>query len=452
MSLDVVILAAGQGTRMRSSLPKVLHKVAGKSMLQHVIDAAQSLKPQSVQIVIGHGGSTVEQSLSGQDVNFVYQDKQLGTGHAVAQAMPRCQADYVLVLYGDVPLIEPCSLLDLLAKINQNTLALLTVELPDPTGYGRIVRNEQGKVTAIVEHKDASFAQLAITEGNTGILAAPRIDLARWLAKLSNNNAQGEYYLTDIIAMAVEDGLQVETKTIVDSMQVQGANDRKQLSELERYFQLKQASQLMQQGVSLADPNRFDLRGKATVGQDIFIDINVILEGDVQIEDNVCIGPNVVIKDSILRKGSVIKANSHLDGCEIGVNADCGPFARIRPGTVLAAGAHVGNFVELKNTFLGQDAKAGHLTYLGDSEIGARTNIGAGTITCNYDGANKHKTIMGEDVFIGSNSSLVAPVSIGNKATTGAGSTITSEVPEATLAVARSKQKNITNWARPVKS
>lgn len=451
MSLDIVILAAGQGTRMRSALPKVLHPIAGKSMLAHVVDTARKLKPQSIQVVIGHGAETVREQLAADDVSFVVQSEQLGTGHAVAQAVPNLKAENTLVLYGDVPLIEASTLDSLLTQLSANSMALLTVHLDNPAGYGRIVRNDAGAVQAIVEHKDASPEQLKICEGNTGILAAPRERMADWLGRLSNSNAQGEYYLTDIIAMAVADGLTVTTETARDAMEVQGANDRLQLSELERHFQKRAAQRLMAQGVTLLDPARFDQRGEVTVGRDVFIDINVILEGKVEIADNVSIGPNCVIKDSILRNGAVIKANSHLEGAEVGEGADCGPFARLRPGTVLAARAHVGNFVELKNTHLGEGAKAGHLTYLGDSEIGARTNIGAGTITCNYDGANKFKTVMGEDVFIGSNSSLVAPLTLGDGSTTGAGSTITADVPAHALAVGRGRQRNLENWARPQK-
>ncbi|QZI70736.1 bifunctional UDP-N-acetylglucosamine diphosphorylase/glucosamine-1-phosphate N-acetyltransferase GlmU [Pseudomonas protegens] len=451
MSLEIVILAAGQGTRMRSALPKVLHPVAGNSMLGHVIHSARQLDPQRIHVVIGHGADAVRERLAADDLNFVLQDKQLGTGHAVAQAVPFITADTVLILYGDVPLIEVETLQRLLKQAGPEQLGLLTVELDDPTGYGRIVRDASGKVTAIVEQKDANEAQRAITEGNTGILAVPGKRLGDWTGRLSNNNAQGEYYLTDVIAMAVSDGLIVATEQPHDAMEVQGANDRKQLAELERHYQLRAARRLMAQGVTLRDPARFDVRGEVTVGRDVLIDINVILEGRVVIEDDVIIGPNCVIKDSTLRKGVVIKANSHLDGAVMGEGSDAGPFARLRPGTVLEARAHVGNFVELKNAHLGQGAKAGHLTYLGDAVIGARTNIGAGTITCNYDGVNKHKTVMGEDVFIGSNNSLVAPVDIFSGATTAAGSTITQNVAPAQLAVGRARQKNIDGWKRPEK-
>ena len=451
MSLDIVILAAGQGTRMRSALPKVLHPVAGKSMLGHVIDTARQLQPHSIHVVIGHGAEAVRERLAAPDLNFVLQAEQLGTGHAVAQALQALSAERVLILYGDVPLIAAETLQRLLALVSDQQLGLLTVQLADPTGYGRIVRGADGQVEAIVEHKDANAAQRAISEGNTGILAVPGKRLADWLGRLSNSNAQGEYYLTDVIAMAVADGLVVATEQASDEMEVLGANDRIQLSQLERHYQYRAGRRLMAQGVTLIDPARFDLRGEVTVGRDVLIDINVILEGQVVIEDGVHIGPNCVIKDSVLRQGAIVKANSHLDGADVGEGADCGPFARLRPGSVLGAKAHVGNFVELKNAKLGAGAKAGHLSYLGDAEIGARTNIGAGTITCNYDGANKFKTVLGEDVFIGSNSSLVAPVNLGDGATTGAGSTVTADVPANTLAVGRAKQRNIDGWKRPVK-
>ena len=436
---------------MRSALPKVLHPVAGDSMLGHVIHSARQLSPQRIHVVIGHGADVVRERLAADDLNFVMQEKQLGTGHAVAQALPELNAENVLILYGDVPLIEVETLQRLLKKVNAEQLGLLTVNLDDPTGYGRIVRDEQNRVCAIVEHKDATDVQKAITEGNTGILAVPGKRLAEWLGRLSNNNAQGEYYLTDVIAMAVNDGLVVATEQPHDAMEVQGANDRKQLAELERHYQLREATRLMAAGVTLRDPARFDVRGQVSVGRDVLIDVNVVLEGRVVIEDDVVIGPNCVIKDSILRKGAVVKANSHLEGAELGEGSDVGPFARLRPGSVLGAKAHVGNFVELKNAHLGEGVKAGHLTYLGDTVIGARTNIGAGTITVNYDGANKHKTLIGEDVFIGSNNSLIAPVSIGNGSNTAAGSTITQDVDKSQLAVARARQRNIDGWKRPVK-
>ena len=412
MSLDIVILAAGQGTRMRSAIPKVLHPVAGNSMLGHVIHSARQLAPQGIHVVIGHGAELVRERLAAPDLNFVLQSQQLGTGHAVAQAVPAITAETVLILYGDVPLIEVETLQRLLALVTPDQLGLLTVNLGDPTGYGRIVRDGAGKVSAIVEHKDASEAQRAIKEGNTGILAVPGKRLAEWLGRLSNNNAQGEYYLTDVIAMAVGDGLVVATEQPLDAMEVQGANDRRQLSEPERHYQLREGRRLMAQGVTLRDPARFDVRGEVTVGRDVLIDVNVILEGKVVIEDDVVIGPNCYIKDSTLRKGVTLKANTHLDGAVMGEGSDAGPFTRLRPGTVMDQGAHVGNFVELKNAHMGEGATAGHLAYLGDADIGARSNIGAGVITCNYDGANKWRTVIGEDAFIGTNNSLVAPVDI----------------------------------------
>lgn len=451
MSLDIVILAAGQGTRMRSALPKVLHPVAGNSMLGHVIHSARQLEPQGIHVVIGHGAEQVRERLAADDLNFVLQDKQLGTGHAVAQALPALSADTVLILYGDVPLIEVQTIERLLTQVNEHQLGLLTVTLQDPTGYGRIVRDSAGQVTAIVEQKDATETQRAIKEGNTGILAVPAKRLAEWLGRLSNDNAQGEYYLTDVIAMAVADGLVVATEQPLDAMEVQGANDRRQLAELERHYQLREARRLMTQGVTLRDPARLDVRGEVTVGRDVLIDVNVILEGKVVLEEGAQIGPNCVIKDSTVGRNAVVKANSHLDGAILGEDSDVGPFARLRPGSVLSARAHVGNFVELKNAHLGEGAKAGHLTYLGDAQIGARSNIGAGTITCNYDGANKHRTVLGEDVFIGSNNALVAPVDIQAGATTAAGSTITQDVAAGELAVARARQRNIEGWARPVK-
>ncbi|MFC0710897.1 bifunctional UDP-N-acetylglucosamine diphosphorylase/glucosamine-1-phosphate N-acetyltransferase GlmU [Azorhizophilus paspali] len=451
MSLDIVILAAGQGTRMRSALPKVLHPVAGNSMLGHVVATARQLQPQGIHVVIGHGAELVRARLAADDLNFVLQAEQLGTGHAVAQALPALSAERVLILYGDVPLIEADTLHRLLAQVGPERLALLTVDLVDPSGYGRIVRDAAGRVVAIVEHKDASPEQRAICEGNTGILAVPGARLADWLGRLSNDNAQGEYYLTDVIAIAVADGLTIATEQPQDAMEVQGANDRLQLAQLERHYQSRVARRLMAQGVTLRDPARFDLRGEVEVGRDVLIDVNVILEGKVIIEDGVEIGPNCTIKDSTLRRGAQVKANSHLEGAELGEGADCGPFARLRPGAVLGAKAHVGNFVELKNAVLGEGAKAGHLSYLGDAEIGARTNIGAGTITCNYDGANKFRTVMGEDVFIGSNSALVAPIELGAGATTGAGSVITEDVPAGNLALGRGRQRNIEGWQRPTK-
>jgi len=452
MSVDIVILAAGAGTRMRSNRPKVLHKLAGKSMLSHVIDTARHLKPKAIHLITGYAAEEVRQACQAEDLHFIHQAQQLGTGHAVMQALPFLSGEKTLVLYGDVPLIEPQTLQCLLEQVSDKQIALLTVKLESPTGYGRIIRSPSGEVQAIVEEKDASAAQKAIREGNSGIIALPTARLADWFARLSNDNAQGEYYLTDVIAMSVADGLSIATVKAQEALEVQGANDRLQLAELERHYQYRAARRLMAQGVSLADPARFDLRGIVEAGRDIQIDINVILEGHVVIEDEVTIGANCIIKNSHLRKGATIRASSHLEGAEVGEGADCGPFARLRPGAVLKAAAHVGNFVELKNAVLGEGAKAGHLSYLGDADIGARSNIGAGTITCNYDGANKHRTIMGENVFIGSNTALVAPVTLGKNATTAAGSVITQDIAESELAVARSRQRNIKDWKRPQKN
>ncbi|WP_110685669.1 bifunctional UDP-N-acetylglucosamine diphosphorylase/glucosamine-1-phosphate N-acetyltransferase GlmU [Salinicola aestuarinus] len=456
MSLDVVILAAGQGTRMRSKTPKVLHPLAGRPLVRHVVDTALSLDDAHVHVVIGHGGDSVRDALAmadgGSALSFCEQREQKGTGHAVAQTLGGLGDDKVLVLYGDVPLIQTRTLQTLLDQVDEQHMALLTVTLEDPTGYGRIVRDDRQAVTAIVEHKDADAAQRDIRECNTGIMAMTSAQLTRWLPALSSDNAQAEYYLTDVIAMAAADGVEVRASQPSSPVEVEGVNDRRQLAALERAYQRRQAEHLMSAGVGLADPARFDLRGDVTVGRDIHIDINVILEGQVTLEDDVVIGPNCVIKDSVIRRGAVIKANSHLEGVEMGEESDCGPFARLRPGTRLGARAHVGNFVETKNARLADGVKAGHLTYLGDAEIGAGTNVGAGTITCNYDGANKHRTQIGENVFVGSNSSLVAPVTIGNGATIAAGSTITREVEEDELAIGRSRQVVKQGWQRPVKN
>lgn len=452
MSLEVIILAAGKGTRMCSALPKVLHKIAGKPMLRHVVDSARKLNPDKIHIVIGHGAEDVRALFSAPDILFSLQQSQLGTGHAVASAMPHVLSENVLILYGDVPLIESDTLTLLLQSVQSNTLGLLTVNLANPTGYGRIIRDVEGKVTAIVEQKDASEQEKQIKEGNTGILAVPTAQLRKWLGQLSNNNAQGEYYLTDIIAMAVNDGFAIATTQPNTEMEVQGANDRLQLAELERFYQSRVAQELMRKGVSLLDPARFDLRGELDVGKDIEIDIDVILEGKVIIEEGVSIGAHCTIKDSILKKGAILKPYSHIDGAILEEDSVAGPYARLRPGAILRRNAHVGNFVELKNTVLGEYTKVGHLTYLGDTEVGDYCNIGAGTITCNYDGVNKYKTVLGNEVFIGSNNSLVAPVNIGDAATTAAGSTITADVQPNALAIARARQIEKGNWQKPKKN
>lgn len=437
---------------MRSSLPKVLHPVAGKPMLGHVIDCARALTPRKIHVVIGHGAEKVRELLTADDLNWVLQGEQLGTGHAVAQAIEHTAgAEQILVLYGDVPMLRSSTLRQLSEQAGEETLGLLTVTMADPSGYGRIVRNTAGAVQAIVEQKDASAEHLLITEANTGIMALPGSKAAGWLSSLSNENAQGEYYLTDVVALAVGSQTGIEVAQPEDEVEVMGANNRQQLSVLERYFQSREALRLMAEGVTLADPARLDVRGDVVVGRDIFMDINVVLEGQVTIEDNVAIGPNCVIRNSVIRSGSVIKAFSHLDGADVGEACDIGPYARLRPGTRLGRGAKVGNFVETKKADIGAGSKINHLSYVGDALIGEQVNIGAGTITCNYDGVNKFITQIGDGVFIGSNTALVAPVSIGAGATTGAGSTITQDVPAGALAVARSRQRSIENWQRPGK-
>jgi bifunctional UDP-N-acetylglucosamine pyrophosphorylase / glucosamine-1-phosphate N-acetyltransferase len=451
MTLATVILAAGKGTRMKSALPKVLHAIAGKPMVAHVVEAARALAPRSITVVYGHGGEQVRQVLAGHSLNWALQAEQLGTGHAVAQAMPFVSEDIVLILYGDVPLIQPDTLRALVARANASTLALLTLNMDNPTGYGRIIRDADGRVQRIVEQKDANDAELAVDEINTGILACPRAFLAEVLPTLKSNNAQGEYYLTDVIALAVQAGLTIDTLQPAHGWEVDGVNDRVQLARLERIYQQVQAERLMRAGVTVMDPARLDVRGQIQCGTDILLDINTALIGDVTLGDRVSVGPNCVIRNAHIADDSVIEAHSVIDGARIGQGCHVGPFARLRPGTVLADHARIGNFVETKNAHLGEGAKANHLSYLGDAEIGAHSNIGAGTITCNYDGVNKSKTRIGERAFIGSNSALVAPVSIGDGATVGAGSVITTDVPDDQLGVGRSKQRNIAGWQRPKK-
>ena len=451
LPLSVVILAAGQGTRMRSSMLKVLHKLAHRTMLEHVCRTAESLGAETIHVVYGHGGEQVKTACAHLDCNWVEQDQQLGTGHAVEQAVPYIKDNQqVLVLYGDVPLVQENTLSALL-ETAADGVALLSVELEDPTGYGRISRDDAGHVTAITEHKDADKATQAIREVNTGILAAPAGLLSSWLEQLENDNAQGEYYLTDIVAMAVAEGVPVEALVVNEPREVSGVNDRLQLAELERYYQQMNAESLMQQGVTLRDPARLDIRGDIECGQDVIIDVNVVLEGKVRIGNDVTIGPNVIIKDSVIGAGSVIEANSVIEQSEVGEQCRVGPFARLRPGAKLHTRAKVGNFVEVKKAEIGEGSKVNHLSYIGDADIGKDVNIGAGTITCNYDGANKHKTVIGDKAFIGSNTALVAPLTVGKGATVGAGSTLCKDAPEDALTLTRSTQRTMDNWQRPVK-
>ncbi|WP_286240626.1 bifunctional UDP-N-acetylglucosamine diphosphorylase/glucosamine-1-phosphate N-acetyltransferase GlmU [Neptuniibacter halophilus] len=452
MSVDVVILAAGQGSRMKSNLPKVLHKVGGRSMLQHVIDTASRLDQVNTHVVIGHGAEQVRESLAGQAMNFALQAEQKGTGHAVAQAMPEvADNSVVLVLYGDVPLTRAETMQQMVDIAAQGDLALLTVNLKDPTGYGRIVRDERDQVVAIVEHKDATPEQHKIAEVNTGILAVNSQYLQQWLPQLSSENAQGEYYLTDIIAMAATQGLRISAIQPEAEEEVQGVNNRVQLAELERWYQRQQAELLMLNGATLADPARIDVRGNVKIGHDIQIDINVVLEGHVELADNVVIEPNCYLKNCSIGAGTRIRANTVIEEASIAESCDIGPFARLRPGTQLADKAKVGNFVETKKAIVGEGSKINHLSYVGDAVLGKAVNVGAGTITCNYDGVNKSLTEIGDNAFIGSNTALVAPVQVGKMATIGAGSTISKNVADDALAVTRAKQAEIKNWPRPQK-
>ena len=462
LPIDVVIMAAGKGTRMKSALPKVLHKLAGRPLLRHVIDTASSLSARSITVITGHGAIEVEAPLQDWmghrgDISLktVRQEPQLGTGHAVQQAVPVLPDDGVcLILNGDVPLIEADTLRQLLADCAGERLALLTVDMPDPTGYGRIVR-ESGAVRAIIEHKDASEAQRQIAEIYTGVMALPNARLKAWLARLTNDNVQKEYYLTDIVKFAVADGAGVVGSKTADRVQVDGVNSPVQLAELERAYQLRVARRLMEQGVRLADPARFDLRGELICEQDVEIDVNCIFEGKVDLGEGVRIGANCVIANAHIAAGAVIHPFTHIEGEKLGVSvgpgALIGPFARLRPGADLGAEVHIGNFVEVKNSTLAKGAKANHLAYLGDATVGERVNYGAGSITANYDGANKHRTVIEDDVHVGSNCVLVAPVTLGKGGTVGGGSTITKDMPPGSLGVARGKQVNLANWNRPVK-
>ncbi|UPR35766.1 bifunctional UDP-N-acetylglucosamine diphosphorylase/glucosamine-1-phosphate N-acetyltransferase GlmU [Vibrio cyclitrophicus] len=451
MKFSAVILAAGKGTRMYSNTPKVLHTLAGKPMVKHVIDTCNGLGAQNINLVYGHGGDQMKATLAEESVNWALQAEQLGTGHAVDQASAHFADDEkVLVLYGDVPLISPETIENLLDAQPNGGIALLTVVLDNPMGYGRIIRRN-GPVVAIVEQKDATDEQKLIKEINTGVMVATGGDLKRWLSGLSNDNAQGEYYLTDVIAAAHDEGRAVEAVHPVSPIEVEGVNDRSQLARLERAYQAEQADKLLKQGVMLRDPSRFDLRGELQCGMDVEIDTNVIIEGSVSIGDNVVIGTGCVLKDCEIDDNTIVRPYSVIEGATVGEDCTVGPFTRLRPGADMRNNSHVGNFVEVKNTRLGEGSKANHLTYLGDAEIGQRVNVGAGAITCNYDGANKFKTIIGDDVFVGSDSQLIAPVTIGNGATVGAGSTVTRDVSENELVISRAKERKIADWQRPKK-
>ena len=451
MKLGIIILAAGQGTRMRSKLPKVLHPLAGKPLLKRVIDCAKELDPETIVVVYGHGGELVPESLSAEPVEWVEQARQLGTGHAVAQAMKATRGlDRVIVLYGDVPLIRAETLRHLNDRAAQG-VGVLTVELPDPTGYGRILRDDARFVMRIVEQKDATPDELSVCEINSGIMSIGRSNLDDWLARIGNDNAQGEFYLTDIVGLAVADGVPVEGVMIDNAAELMGINDRVQLAALEREYQRLQAVELMRRGVTLLDPARFDLRGSLNCGQDVTIDINVLIEGDVTLGDNARIGANTVLRNCRIGDEVHILENCVIEDAKIGPGCRIGPFSRIRPGTELVGANHVGNFVEIKKSRIDEGSKINHLSYVGDCVIGRKVNIGAGSITCNYDGANKHQTRIGDGAFIGSNTALVAPVAIGPGATIGAGSIISKDAPEERLTLSRAKQTTIEGWKRPIK-
>ena len=450
--LEIVILAAGQGKRMYSDLPKVLHTVAGKPLLGHVLDTARALKPAAIHVVYGHGGEQVRAAFAqDRDVTWAHQVEQKGTGHALAQAMPKV-ADQatVLVLYGDVPLIRTQTLQELLAAAG-NGLALLTVELDDPGAYGRLLRDPAGRVTRIVESKDASPEEAAVREIYTGFLAAPAVRLRKWLAALKNHNAQGEYYLTDIISMAVSEQVAIATRPPRDLSEILGVNSKPELAQLERMSQKQQAEKLMQQGVTLRDPARLDVRGELSCGRDVVIDVNVVFEGKVVLQDGVQIGPNNVIRDTTIGAHTRILPSCVIEESTIGSHCRLGPFTRLRPGAEIADNVHLGNFVEVKKSRVGTGSKINHLSYVGDTTVGKDVNIGAGTIVCNYDGANKHPTIIGDKAFIGSNTALVAPVTVGEGATIGAGSVITKEAPAGELTLTRVPQVTKPGWKRPTK-
>ena len=452
MQLSVVILAAGQGKRMNSDLPKVLQPLAGEPLLQHVVNTARTLNPGNIYVVYGHGGAQVQAALHEEPVEWVLQADQLGTGHAVMQAMCVIPDEHtVLVLYGDVPLISGASLSKLIAAADTGALAILSVNLDEAHGYGRIVRNADGQVAAIVEHRDASAEQLQISEVNSGLMAAPAGRLREWLLGLGRNNTQREYFLTDVVAGAAQAGARIEAIPAANALEVAGVNDKIQLSEVEAGLRRQRAEELMLAGATLADPARIDIRGDIQVGRDVFIDINAVLIGKVHLAAGVKVGPNCVIADSRIGEGTEILANSVVDHAIVAQNCRIGPFARLRPGTVMHREVHIGNFVEVKNTEIGAGSKANHLTYLGDSHVGKDVNVGAGSITCNYDGANKWPTFIEDGASIGSGTMMVAPVRIGAGATTGAGSTITSSTPDHKLTLERSKQMSIDHWTRPTK-
>lgn len=452
MSLSIIILAAGKGTRMKSAKPKVMHTLANKPLLQHVIDTAKQLNPSQLAVVCGSGAGEVMPYLEQQGIDTAMQLEQKGTGHAVEQAKAFYQeSDQVLVLYGDVPLIEQGTLEALINEGDANTLKVLTTVLDDPTGYGRIVRDVTGRMLMITEEKDANEETREINEVNTGIMCIPAKWLNTALSQLDNNNAQGEYYLTDLIAKAVEEGMEIDSITCEDDQEVAGVNNRLQLAELESYYQQKKATELMMAGVTMRDPARVDIRGELTVGQDITVDVNVIFEGNNTLANDVTIGANCIIINSIIHEGAEILPNSIIENAEVGANCSVGPYARLRPGSRLAAKAKVGNFVEVKNANIGLGSKINHLSYIGDTDMGADVNIGAGTITCNYDGANKHRTVIGDRVFVGSDTQLVAPVTVEDGATIGAGSTIRKTAPAGELTLTVSKQKTVSGWQRPVK-
>ncbi len=453
MILEIIILAAGQGTRMRSAKPKVLHEIGGKAMLGHVIATAQSLQPEHIHVVYGTGGDTVKEHFQGTDVNWVQQAEQLGTGHAVQQVMPHVANDAkLLILYGDVPLLRSQTLEKIVDAQTGSDFVVLTANMSDPFGLGRIIRDSSDNIERIVEHKDANDDELAVTEINTGVICASVSRLKDWLSHLNNDNAQGEYYLTDCVELATGDGVKVKPMMIGDTEQVLGINSKSELATAERVYQRRQAENLMQNGVTLHDPARLDMRGECQAGQDCEIDINVVLQGIVKLGDRVSIGPNCFIKDSVIENDVVIQANSYLENAHVSNGCVIGPYGRLRPGTELGENVRIGNFVEVKNSILGEGSKANHLAYVGDSTVGKGVNIGAGVITCNYDGVNKHKTNIGDGAFIGTNSALVAPVTVGKEAYIAAGSTINRNAPEGEMSIARARQTTVKGWQRAKKS